>query len=147
MATETPPSAAGDALREDTATETTPIAPEAHNVVLYEDKFVKLTREMLYIYKYFFPLGNQKMIPLSEITHVWLGTDPELSLHFFKKKTWGVAFSDVWWAFCPLREANNDANNIVVKSSNSGFFRHGFTVERSDEALAALREVLPDALQ
>lgn len=147
MATETTP-ITPDAQDNDTATETTPIVPGAHgNEVVYEDRYIKLSREMLYIYKYFFPLGTHKMIPISEITHIWLGTDPALSLNFFKKKTWGIALSDVWWAFCPLREGNNDANNFVVKANDSGFFRHGFTVERRDEALAAFREVVPQTLQ
>ncbi len=117
-------------------------------LALYEDAFISLTSSSLTIRKYYFPVGTSKVVQVADIERIWLGTDPELGLNFFKKKSWGIGLLvDTWWAFCALREANDDRCNFVIRARGDGFFRHGFSVERPNEALRALRQVAPDALQ
>eukprot|EP00584_Thalassiosira_punctigera_P000972 CAMPEP_0172538440 /NCGR_PEP_ID=MMETSP1067-20121228/9830_1 /TAXON_ID=265564 ORGANISM="Thalassiosira punctigera, Strain Tpunct2005C2" /NCGR_SAMPLE_ID=MMETSP1067 /ASSEMBLY_ACC=CAM_ASM_000444 /LENGTH=88 /DNA_ID=CAMNT_0013323941 /DNA_START=61 /DNA_END=324 /DNA_ORIENTATION=+ len=76
---------------------------------LYEDKFVALTKDALTLKTYYFPTFASKTIPLDDIERIRIGTDPELGLKSpWKKKSWGMAFSNVWWACRMGREYDGD---------------------------------------
>jgi len=99
--------------------------------VQYEDNYIILTSYNLTLKKYFKPEGRSKVIPLPDIQRVWLGTDPQLGLNYFKKASWGNASlnsNGIWWTMANSRENNDDTHNFVV--CNSEKERHGFTVER-----------------
>lgn len=112
--------------------------------VLYEDRFITVTSDALTIKRYFFPHGASKTIPAASIERVWRGTDPELGLNLFRKKTWGLALSNVWWALCAGREFNNDEYNFVVATQDASRFRHGFSVEDPAAASTALESIVPN---
>jgi len=102
--------------------------------VIYEDKFIVISSSSLNIKRYYLT-GASKIIPTASISQVWRGNDEALGLNCFKKKTMGLAFSDVWWALRWGREFDtDDSKNMVVKTrDNSEAFRHGFSVERPDK--------------
>mmetsp|Transcript_28063 Transcript_28063/g.59244 ORF Transcript_28063/g.59244 Transcript_28063/m.59244 type:complete len:122 (-) Transcript_28063:356-721(-) len=97
----------------------------------YNDKYITLTNTTLILKTYYFPIGTSKIIPLSNIERIWIGTDPELGLQsIWKKKSWGMAFSNVWWncRFGREFDTNND-HNFVVALKDHTTWRCGFSVE------------------
>lgn len=109
----------------------------ATNNVLYEDKYVKLTERYLVLKWYYFLTAASKTIPMGKIDKIWVGTDPELGLNFFRKKTWGMALSMIWWACRSGREFEaEDKRNFVLATKNERV-RSGFSVE-NPETFAAL---------
>ncbi len=107
---------------------------------LYSDDFIVVTESTLTIKRYYFPLCTAKLVDTSMIECVWRGEDEQLGLNAFKKKTMGVALSDVWWAWKGGREWNDDRYNMVIRVRGDRF-RHGFSVERPDEAYTAIMRV------
>ena len=122
-----------------------------HNVVtppvLYEDCYVTCTDTELILKGYYFPTGSSKTIRRTEIARVWWGTDPDLGLSSgWKTKTWGMAWSTVWWAYGAGRELGTRSripitHNFVVATKHSFFVRHGFSVERNPQQLQALLQL------
>lgn len=108
----------------------------------YEDQYVTVTEDSLTIKKYYFPHAASKTIPASSVVRVWHGSDAELGLSFFRKKTWGLALSNVWWAFAFFREFNDDKNNFVISTRDQSPFRHGFSVENPEAARVALENLV-----
>lgn len=107
---------------------------------LYEDDFIVVTESTLTIKRYYFPLCNAKRVDTSTIECVWRGEDEQLGLNAFKKKTMGVALSDVWWAWKVGREWNDDKYNMVIRVRGDRL-RHGFSVEQPDQAYDAIMRV------
>ena len=91
--------------------------------------------------------GSSKTIRWTEIAHVWWGTDPDFSLdRGWKAKTWGRAWSTVWWTYGAGRELGNRSripitHNFVVATKHSSFWCHGVSVERNPQELQALLQL------
>ena len=115
-----------------TKTELT-MSKTASEGVLYDDGFVTLTDNSLILKVYYFPFATSKTIPLEDIDRIWVGTDPALGLeHWWKRKTWGMPFSNVFWALHSGREfssASNNEYNFVVSFKSWSMTRSGFSVE------------------
>uniref|UniRef100_A0A7S4ENU0 Uncharacterized protein n=1 Tax=Pseudo-nitzschia australis TaxID=44445 RepID=A0A7S4ENU0_9STRA len=108
--------------------------------ILYEDKYVTLTEHMLTLKTYYCPSGAPKPIPRKDIERIWLGTDRDIGLNFFKKKGWGLGWSDVWWACRLGREFDgDDTKNFVITTKEKTNFRSGFSVT-DPKAFASLIE-------
>ena len=112
----------------------------ADPVVVYDDCYVTLTEKTLVLKWYYFPFATSKTIPLGDIDRIRPGTDPELALTWYKKKTWGQALSDVWWASRCGREFQSDnSTNFVLSVKQEGSGRSGFSVE-DPKAFSSLAE-------
>eukprot|EP00536_Pseudo-nitzschia_multiseries_P003898 jgi/Psemu1/302230/fgenesh1_kg.62_\ len=122
-----------------------------NHIVLYEDRFVRLTDDALVIKWYYFPTGKSKTIPRKDIDRMWVGTDPELDLTWYRKKTWGIALSDVFWACHWFREFNpnnNEAQFVVAvvqppETNTMTKVRPGFSVEDPGVFRALVDEYIP----
>eukprot|EP01005_Ploeotia_sp_CARIB1_P001684 NODE_595_length_720_cov_88.888702_g586_i0.p1 GENE.NODE_595_length_720_cov_88.888702_g586_i0~~NODE_595_length_720_cov_88.888702_g586_i0.p1 ORF type:complete len:128 (-),score=17.95 NODE_595_length_720_cov_88.888702_g586_i0:173-556(-) len=62
--------------------------------VLYSDRAITVTDEMVEIPHYYFPIATSKRIKLSDITTATVER-PGMWEH----KGWGMGFSNVWWPF------------------------------------------------
>eukprot|EP00565_Helicotheca_tamesis_P005109 CAMPEP_0185727858 /NCGR_PEP_ID=MMETSP1171-20130828/3420_1 /TAXON_ID=374046 /ORGANISM="Helicotheca tamensis, Strain CCMP826" /LENGTH=109 /DNA_ID=CAMNT_0028396497 /DNA_START=174 /DNA_END=503 /DNA_ORIENTATION=+ len=95
-----------------------------------------MTDKELTIKRYYFPSGQSKTIQLESIKRVWEGNDPDLGLGFLTKKSWGIAFSNVWWSCNMGREFRKNDNNFVVSTDEK--FRYGFSVVDREKVRSAL---------
>lgn len=109
--------------------------------VVYDDSYVTLTESELILKKFYFPSFQSKTIPLSDIEKIWIGTDPELNLSWTKKKTWGIALSNIWWACRWAREfIPDDERNFVIAIKNQEILRNGFSVCDPDTFLQLIKK-------
>lgn len=116
------------------------MADDEADTVLYEDKFITVTRSGLLIRRYHFPTFASRTLEPASIARVWRGTDAELGLNFWRKKSWGYAFSSTWWALRNGREFDkDDLRNIVVQTNDGGM--HGFSVENPEQAYDAIMSI------
>ncbi|CAG8566264.1 15590_t:CDS:2 [Cetraspora pellucida] len=110
-------------------------------LTLYSDKYIIVTSNNLTIKDYYFPFGISFTIPLTEIISV--DTAEELSLGFWAIKGWGMAFSNIWFAFDLKRHFISKSKIGVVKVQNHGI-RKGFSVE-DDMGIDTLKTAWRDA--
>ncbi|CAJ0954501.1 unnamed protein product, partial [Mesorhabditis belari] len=114
------------------------------NKHFYEDKFVKITREGIEIKCYYFPTTQNKFIPFSAIKTVYYDAQGCLKKCCYIK-SWGMAFSNVWWACdmrrqCPIGDKSN--YNVILDVGESPM--KGFTVSDISSFLSVLKSHLPD---
>ncbi|KAJ2450019.1 hypothetical protein GGF42_004595 [Coemansia sp. RSA 2424] len=129
-----------------------PQEPTAESTSLYEDKYLLVTKEGITIHRYYFPLMGDKFIRWEEIEYV--KTAQELGVKWYAIKEWGTSISNIWWN-CAWRFIKNPTRdgwgfngmdyilrtNIVIKVKDSNI-RPGSYVDRPDEAMAAISDVL-----
>ena len=78
--------------------------------VLYEDQKMKITRDGIILYCFWFPFAQQKFIPFENIKHHKL--HPHIS-HFFMK-SWGIAADfQVWWPM-DFKKRLGERNAIIL---------------------------------
>jgi hypothetical protein len=108
--------------------------------VLYEDGYVTLTDTHIEIKWYYIPWRSKK-ISYREIAS--FGTAPDYGLSIFGVKTWGMAFSTVWWSLGPIgRECFMD-DQLVIEIKNHKI-KSGFTSKNTAKVLEILQIHCPD---
>eukprot|EP00547_Thalassionema_nitzschioides_P002880 CAMPEP_0194200540 /NCGR_PEP_ID=MMETSP0156-20130528/1102_1 /TAXON_ID=33649 /ORGANISM="Thalassionema nitzschioides, Strain L26-B" /LENGTH=121 /DNA_ID=CAMNT_0038925549 /DNA_START=190 /DNA_END=555 /DNA_ORIENTATION=+ len=117
------------------------------NEIVYDDCYITLTKNTLILKTYYFPFGFSKTIPRGEIDRIWKGNDLDLS--FLKKKSWGMALSNIWWACRMGREfdSDNSANFVGSSKQQRGLFafRWGFSVEDPAAVTPLVNEYIEEA--
>ncbi len=66
--------------------------------VLYEDKYCKLTVSELIIKRYYLPTAQSKHIDIASIRCIYYASQQMFYRQAFVAKSWGMAFSPIWWA-------------------------------------------------
>lgn len=108
-------------------------------MALYTDNWCEVQSDGIKIRKYYFPLGNAKFVKLDQLTLIH--PTPETSLSPMDQKTWGMGLGKTWWACSRMKDMfSRLANGIVLEDSS--WFRHGFSVQDRDAALAAIAKAL-----
>ncbi|CAJ1371136.1 unnamed protein product [Effrenium voratum] len=119
------------------------MASEATPAPLYQDQFVEIYADHLSIKTYYFPFGQDTRVDLpSESGTVSFATDRDLGFTWKDKKSWGMAFNNVWWALDFGREFRQRHLGIVITVGDHRF-RKGFSVEKEEAALKVLDSLLP----
>jgi len=120
----------------------TPNAPELPRPVLYEDKFVSLTKEELTVFTYYFPFGSNLVIPIGNIASF----AEHNRTHLGSSKGWGMGIDfQTWWASdlwrgTPLHDGKS--SNVLVKRRNVGWPSVGFSVDDRDIFLQQLEQLM-----
>jgi hypothetical protein len=108
--------------------------------VLYEDGYVALTETHIEIKWYYLPWSS-KRISYREIAS--FGTAPDYGLNILGVKTWGMAFSTVWWSLGPLGRACFMNEQLVIEVKNQKI-KSGFTSKNTVRVLEILQTHCPD---
>ncbi|VDK69974.1 unnamed protein product [Anisakis simplex] len=105
-------------------------------------KHFQLTKQKLLIKTYFFPLGQDKVVEVASIKHIYYKRQ-KLCEDCFRAKDWGMTLSPIWWA-CDigrgLHGGNKNYYNVVIDTGEST--KKGFSVENIDDFLYHLRPLL-----
>jgi hypothetical protein len=88
---------------------------------LYEDDFVRLEELCITLKLYYFPVGD-KTIPRQSIASVESLENPGL----FDTKMWGMALSNVWWAFGWKLNIESPKKLMIIKTTDDDWIRKGF---------------------
>jgi len=116
------------------------MAGDSKSDVLYEDKFVKVTKTHLIIKWYYFPTATNAHVEWAKIQVIYYDQNPWM----FRVRNWGMTFSPVWWA-CDIgrdcrRNIGEPTCNVTV---DAGTWPHkGFTVVDITAFLAAIKTVI-----
>ncbi|KAJ1965032.1 hypothetical protein GGI12_001054 [Dipsacomyces acuminosporus] len=135
----------------------TPPSPEeeleysSDAMALYDDRYIKVTREGLEIFNYYFPTGTSRFIRWESIEYV--RTAKEAGVKWYALKQWGMSLGNIWWAF-KFRIVKATAggigvrtydeilqSNIVVKV-HGGIIRPGSFVQYPEEAMMVIRKMV-----
>lgn len=109
-------------------------------MALYEDKFCIIDQEgNLHLKTYFFPLGQEKVIPIEKIKAVY--HQKQSWRQMLKVKNWGQGFSNVWWAHDIQRAFTNKYYNVIIQVEGEGTDK-GFSVIDIDKFLQTLKSLL-----
>ena len=92
-----------------------------YSMALYEDEFVLLDESHVTLKLYYFPVGD-KVITRSSIESVEVLDDAG----FFESKMWGMALSNVWWAFGWKVNLQPPKKLMVIKVNDGDWIRKGF---------------------
>jgi hypothetical protein len=101
---------------------------------LYEDEFVRLEESSVTIKLYYFPVGD-KIIPRQSIASVEILENPGL----FEAKMWGMALSNVWWAFGWKLNLEPPKKLMIIKTNDDDWIRKGFVCCDASAFMAAYR--------
>jgi hypothetical protein len=93
--------------------------------ILFENGFVTCYSDCLVIHLYYFPYGD-KTIKYNDIRSCDLLSHDNLS--FFETKTWGMAFSPIWW-HCDLRRHWRET--YIILDANQ-WPKIGLTMDNND---------------
>ena len=108
-----------------------PPAVQMPSSVLYDDKFVQLTESHIILKKYYL-FGQAKRIAYSDIE--LYGTAEDFGVNCFGIKTWGMAFSPIWWAYGGFPRCDN---NFIIKVRDV-WLKCGFSVKNPDQFCSIL---------
>ncbi len=107
--------------------------------ILYQDRFVKVTKGLITIKTYYFPTGQSCHIDPSRIKALNYEKDPKFGA--LTKKGWGMSLSPVWWA-CDIKRNFRDKPYIAITLDVGENLDKGFTVERLHDFLSATVPIL-----
>ena len=102
-------------------------------MALYDDEYVCLDATSVTLKWYYFPTFGDKKIPRESILEVQTLENPGI----FETKTWGMAFSDVWWACGWKFNFEAPKKLMIIKTADS--IRKGFVCCDSQAFMAAYR--------
>jgi hypothetical protein len=111
--------------------------------VLYEDKYVKLTKTKLIIKCYYFPTTQAKHIDIGSIQKIYYNDQVVFYKQCGLTKGWGMSLSPIWWA-CDLGRGlrnSRELNNVVVDIGDAIY--KGCTVADIAAFLNSIRPLLP----
>jgi len=101
---------------------------------LYKDSLVEVTDQEIVFHRYYFPLGNDKHVPLSRIESVQVSQPSALGGSW---RIWGTGNFRTWF---PLDGGRPGRDRIFVASLRNSSRRIGFTVEDSQKVAGILKE-------
>ena len=107
-------------------------------MALYEDEYVRLDAASVTLKMYYFPFGGDNTISRDSIQNIRTLVNPS----FFETKTWGMAFSTVWWAFGWKEDVQHPKALIVIDTRDDSIGK-GFVCCNGDVFMAAYRRGLP----
>ncbi|KAI8322237.1 hypothetical protein GQ54DRAFT_311074 [Martensiomyces pterosporus] len=150
---EAPSGDAEAAIHEDASTSPPPISTEysADAMALYEDGYIKVTRDGLRIFNYYFPLLTSRFIRWEAIEYVKTAKEADVKWH--ELKIWGTSLGNIWWGFkCRIVKSTATGlgvrsfneileSNIVVKVRGS-MIRPGSYVQYPEEAMLVIRKMV-----
>jgi hypothetical protein len=121
---------------------TSAISAGMTETILYYDRYVSLTENTLTVHKYHFPFGTPKTIDRSDVADLKV-----TEMKWYETKTWGMAFSNVWWALDwsrnnPFVGTNGTAARSARVQVNGERFATGFSVENRDEFMRCYKNVV-----
>ncbi|KAJ2809038.1 hypothetical protein H4S07_003281 [Coemansia furcata] len=122
------------------------------STALYEDKYLRVTKQGITVHRYYFPLMNDKFIPWDQIEYVKFAKD--LGVRWYALKGWGTGMSDIWWN-CRCRIVKNPfsegwgvysmehilESNIVIKMKDC-LIRPGSYVENPEKAMTEINKII-----
>jgi hypothetical protein len=88
---------------------------------LYEDEYVRLDESCVTLKLYYFPFGDNT-IARQSIQSVEVLDNPG----FFDTKMWGMALSNVWWAFGWKLNLEPPKKLMIIKTNDDELIRKGF---------------------
>jgi len=97
-----------------------------NNEILYDDKFINITNNHIFLKKYYFPTATSKKIAFTDIESIC--TDHEYGLNALGYKTWGMGIAKVYWAYVGF----NPKNLFILKEKGASL-SCGFAVENVEE--------------
>jgi len=101
---------------------------------LYKDSLVEVTDQEIVFHRYYFPFGNAKHVPLSQIESIQARPP---SLVGGSWRIWGTGDFQAWF---PLDGKRPRRDRIFVASLRNTSQRIGFTVEDSQKVAGILEE-------
>lgn len=100
---------------------------------LYKDSLVELTREKIVFFRYFFPFGTAKHLPLSEIEVI--RSHPP-SIFGGRWRIWGTGNFVTWFPWDGARPRRDRIFFVILRGR---IRKIGFTVEDSRKMTEALK--------
>ncbi len=101
---------------------------------LYKDSLVEVTDQEIVFHRYYFPFGNDKHVPLSQIESIQARPPSLISGSW---RIWGTGDFQTWF---PLDGKRPRRDRIFVASLRNTSQRIGFTVEDSQKVAGILEE-------
>lgn len=106
----------------------------------YADRFMKVKPDGIELLDYYLPIGD-KFIPWNEIDAITFL--PASAIPFYEKKSWGMAWSSVWWG-CDMDRELSDNRILMIIDVVGGTIRKGSSVENLGGAIGALARHAPN---
>eukprot|EP01039_Chlorochromonas_danica_P003355 gene3354-3678_t len=112
---------------------------EKNQGILYKDEKIKITKNGILLYSYWFPFGLQKFIPFEDIKHFEL----RKNVSQFFMKGWGIAADlEVWWPM-DFKKMFGDRHAIVLDTGDwpkIGFCPEYGNLNAAEKVYAILEE-------
>jgi hypothetical protein len=102
-------------------------------IIIYEDKYVRITDIEITLFWYYFPFGQNKIIKFSQIKAVKL---EELNIFFGKYRLWGM---DLKFCFYPLDAKRFQKSNYIMLELG-GVIKPSFTSDSIETIYKILTE-------
>ena len=97
---------------------------------------LQVMEDHLVIFTYFFPHGGAKTVNFRDITDV----EDATNFSIFKKKTWGMSFSTIWWA-CDWTRGLGRRGQVVVHVKGD-WCAKGFACEDAPKVIRLIKNAM-----
>jgi hypothetical protein len=101
---------------------------------IYKDSLIEVTDEEIVFHRYYFPLGGDRHVPLSQIESVQVRQPSFLGGSW---RLWGTGDFRTWF---PQDNKRPSRDRIFVASLRNSYRRIGFTVEDSQMVTTIFKE-------
>ena len=86
-----------------------------------ETNFLVLKDDRIIIKWYYFPTTTSLELLFKDIEYIT--TSDRLGLRWWEVKSWGQAFSNIWWACDMFREFKGHKYNLVIKVNDDNLLK------------------------